>query len=261
MSDYEQSTSSSLFPEEGSKSTPSGGILSESEDQPEKGRRRKRRSGRPKKAGVASRFGGLIATLLGLVGILLSIAMLWFVFRLAIGASSTADELADPIRSSVDRLEDRIDETDDLVGRGGIQAQNMNELRARADSLADLSAGARRGFSLIEDHPIYGQLPAEMSELDSALQGFETSSSRITELVGQPGDQIETASADEVGDELNAMQSKVSDIQSVIDSATSSLKTWLRLGAFAGIGLALWSLWAQFCLLRRGLRGLRGQRI
>ncbi len=252
---------SSLIPEEPSAMGPGSGILAPTEEEPTKGRRRGRRSRATKKAGVASRFGGLVATLLGLLGVLASIAMLWFVFRLGFGAADTANDLADPIRSSVDRLEDRIDETDDLVGRDGIQAQNLNELRARVDSLSDLSAGARRGFSLIEDHPIYGQLPAELSELDAALQGFESSSTSITELVGSPGDQVDASAAENVGEQLNAMQSKVSDIQSVIDRATSSLTRWIRVGALAGFGLTLWSLWSQLCLLRRGLRGLRGRQV
>lgn len=210
------------------------------------------------RSGARRRLGGLLALLLGIIGSLAMIVLAFLIVRLGFGASDTVDLALEPVRVSFDRLEDRIDQTDDLVDRNGIDAEVVDELQARVDGLVDVSTAAHQGFEAVEDHPVYSLLPAELSVLADDLELYETSAIEIDELIGD-GEPAASASA-AVADRLDQMQGNVSDVRDRIDEAASSLRRWIRIGALGGFLAALWGLWAQIALTKRGWRGLRPAR-
>lgn len=227
-----------------------GGLLDESEGWPTE--TTTEREDRP------SRLVGLLALILGVIGALLALVAAFLFLRLLFGASDTATAALEPVASSFERLEERIDQTDDLVDREGIPADRMDELRARVDGMVDVSSAARQGFVAVDDHPLYRLLPAELPALGDALAGFQTSAETIDESLGA-GPSVRPAVAASVAEELDEMQADVSDTRSRIADATTSLRRWLRLGAFLGLLLSLWGLWGQVVLARRGWRGTRAR--
>lgn len=206
------------------------------------------------------RLAGVMALLLGAIGTLLAIVFAFLALRLLFGASGTVDDLMDPVTEAFDRLEDRIDQADDLIDRRGIETDDVSELRARVDSLVDVSTSANRSFDTVQDHAIYGLLPADLSGLDVALDRFETSADNIDEALGT-APTVRAAAAAVMADEVDGMQSRVTDARATIDSAASSLRSWLRLGGLLGFLIALWFLWSQLVFARRGWRGVRNQQV
>ncbi len=207
------------------------------------------------------RLVGLLALLLGVIGSVIMVFTAALVIRLGFTASDTVDRLMEPVEVSFDRMEARIDETDDLVDREGIVDDRVDELQARVDGLVDVSTGAHQVFETIEDHPVYGFLPAELSTLGEALADFETAANTIDDRLGTAtnGDRIEGPAAAAVADQLDGMQSRVSEVRELISSAASSLRWWIRFGALLGFLGSLWGLWGQISLARRGWRGFRGR--
>lgn len=211
--------------------------------------------------GVRSRLVGLLALLLGIVGSLLMVVVAAMVVRFGFTASDTVDRVMEPVEVSFDRMEARIDQTDDLVDREAIASDRIDELQARVDGLVDVTTGAHELFASVEDHPVYGLLPAELSTLGDALAGFETSASTIDSQLGDAanGDTISATVAGSVADELDGLQSRVTGVRAMIADAASSLRRWIRFGSFLGFLGSLWGLWGQISLARRGWRGFRGR--
>ena len=217
-------------------------------------------SNRGSRGGFGRRLLGLIATVLGLAGCLLSLAVAVVMLRFGLAAGDAADGLIEPISSSVDQLETRVDQTDDLVGRSGVDAGDLDLLSARADGLADLSDGVQRSFSAISDHPIYRWLPVELDSLQSVLGDIEESSSSIASAArsGADNGRIPANDANRISEEVNQLQAGFGNVRGVVEEAKDSLTSWIRLATLAGVALALWSLWAQSWLLRRGWRAILG---
>ncbi len=209
---------------------------------------------------LGGRFLGLIATLAGLIGCLLSLAVVVVLLRFGLAAGDSTDRLIEPIASSVSQLETRVDQADELVGRSGVPQTDIDLLSARADSLADLADGAQRSLSAIADHPVYRWLPLELEPLEGVLGGIERSSTSIAETAASGADsgRIPTADAAQVSEELNQLQAGFGEVRDAVETARDSISRWMRLAALAGVGVALWSLWAQSWLLRRGWRGVLG---
>ncbi len=209
---------------------------------------------------VGRRLMGLIAALLGLIGCLVSVILVLFLLRTALGVGDAADDLMEPISSSVDRLETRVDQTDDLVGRSGVDAADLDQLSARADGLADLADGAQRSFSAIIDHPVYRWLPIDLESLSGDLTTIEQSSTSIAQTArsGADNGRIPTADVSRVRDQLNDLQAGFGQLRASVEAGRDSLVRWIRLATLAGVALALWSLWAQSWLMRRGWRGMLG---
>ncbi|MGI9599208.1 MAG: hypothetical protein ACR2QK_23795 [Acidimicrobiales bacterium] len=216
-----------------------------------------------KRSAARSRLGGLLALALGVLGSALMLLLAAVVIRFGFTASDTVDRVMEPVRVSFDRMETRIDETDDLVDRDGIESDEIDELQARVDGLVDISTGAHQVFEAVEDHPVYRFLPAELSTLGDALAEFEESSLSIDATLGdvESGDSVDAATAGQVADELDGMQGRVSDVRDLISSAASSLRRWIRFASFLGFLGALWGLWGQTLLARRGWRGSRGREL
>ncbi len=210
-----------------------------------------------------SRVAGLLALILGMVGVLVSLVFGFYALRLGISTSSTVDQAMEPIEVSFDRMETRIDETDDLVAQDGIDGDRIDELQARVDGLVDVANGAQQGFQAIEDHPVYSLLPADLSTLGSSLSDFVTSAEDIDERLGSAsdGDELPQAAATAISDELDDMQSWVSGARDAFDDAESSLRQWIRIGSFLGFLGSLWGLWGQVSLAKRGWRGFRGRTV
>jgi hypothetical protein len=211
--------------------------------------------------GPRSRLVGLIALLLGVIGSVLMVVVAAVVIRFGFGASDTVERVMTPVEVSFDRMEARIDQTDDLVDREAIAPDRVDELQARVDGLVDVATGARDLFESVEDHPVYGLLPAELSTLGDALADFESSATTIDSQLGsaENGDRISTAVSGAVADELDGLQSRVTGVRETISDAANSLRRWIRLGSLLGFLGSLWGLWGQVSLARRGWRGFRGR--
>lgn len=208
--------------------------------------------------GLGRRVFGLLALLLGAIGVVLSLVLIAMSVRLLFTASGTAERLMEPVASTYDRLEDRIDETDDLIDRDGMEGARVAELQARVDGLVDVTNAAERGFDAVDSHPVYRYLPIDLSPLGSTLDDFEAAAEDIDGSLGSSND-VRPSVAASIADEVNDMQSRVSDARPRLQEATDSLRGGLRLGGLIGFLGGLWGLWGQAVLARRGLRGLLGR--
>lgn len=213
------------------------------------------------KRGGRSRIVGLLALLLGVIGCALAAIFAVMSIRFGFGASDTVDRAMQPVEMSFDRLEARIDETDDLVNRNGTEPDRVEELQARADSLRDVATGVHQVYDQIENHPIYSLLPADLSPLGDALEGFEQSAESIDDRLGSTsnGTLLGTNVVSGVSDELDDMQGRVSGVRAMLTDAADSLRRWIRIGSLLGFLGSLWGLWGQFQLAKRGWRGFRGR--
>lgn len=214
-----------------------------------------------KRGAFGRRLFGLLAAILGLVGCLASLIVGVAVLRIGLAASDAADDLISPISESVDRLETRVDQVDDLVGRQGVAPDDVEQLVARADGLADLVDGTRRSYEAVAEHPVYRWLPVELDELESTLSRIETSTEAVVAgASAASGSSTVAANQVEAMDtEINDLQGRFGEVRASVQEAMESLTSWIRLAALAGFAASLWNLWAQSWLLRRGWRGLLGQ--
>ena len=210
-------------------------------------------------AGAGARLAGILAAALGLLGCLLSFALLAICIRSGFTASSVAETTAEPLAAAVDRLETRIDQTDDLIDRDGVSGSDFSELRARLDGLADTATSAAQAFSAIDNHVLYRWLPIDKSELSSSLADFEQGADESVGIA-LTADSLTSTQAGRIGERINTMQTSVSGTSDLVDSTVSSLKSWIRLSALGGFVLSLWLLWAQISLMKRGWRGVHGGR-
>lgn len=208
---------------------------------------------------IGGRLAGTLAAVLGLLGCLLSFALLAIAIRSGFLASDVADTTAEPLTAAVDRLETRIDQADDLIDRDGVSGPEFSELQARLDGLADTSASASQAFSAIDDHILYRWLPIDKSELSMSLADFKQGADESVGIA-TTADSLSAVEAGRIGDRINGMQTSVSGTGDLIESTVDSLTNWIRVSALAGFLLALWSLWAQTSLMKRGWRGMRGER-
>ncbi len=208
--------------------------------------------------GPRRRLIGLLAMVAGIVGTLLAVIMAAISIRAGFTASDTVDRAMQPVVVAFDRLDDRIDQTDDLVSDNGIDPDRLGELGARVDGLVDVSSGAHQGFEAVDDHPLYRLLPAELSKLSEALAGFEESAVTIDDALGE-STTVSPAATKRISDELNAMQARVSEVRLLRSDAATSLRRWVRFGALLAFIGSLWVLWGQITLARRGWRGFRAR--
>lgn len=208
--------------------------------------------------GASRRLVGLLALLLGALGVLLALVMAFLSIRLLFTASGTVDRAMEPVVVAFDRLDERIDQTDELVGRDGVDPERVPELQARVDGLVDVSTNAHQVFEAVDDHALYRFLPASLSDLGDALEDFEGTAVTIDETLAD-GTTIRASAAQTASDQIDGMQSRVADVRGLIDDAASSLRRWLRIGGLLGFLVSLWGVWAQSSLARRGWRGFRGR--
>ncbi len=211
----------------------------------------------------AGRAAGLIALVLGVVGVAASFTIGVLVVWAGVRASSTVNRLTEPLLENLDRIEARIDQADDAVDRDGIGAERMPELVARAEGLSDVTATAQELTENLEDHPVYGWLPADLAPLMDTVDEYADRAANVQGLVEANDEDrpLSAAVATEVVEELNAMQAGVTNVGDTIESAGDSLRRWIRIGSVIGLLVSIWSGWAQYCLARRGLRGVRAQTI
>ena len=207
---------------------------------------------------LGRRLFGMLGMVLGILGCLVALYLAFSSLRLLFGASDRAEDRMAPVAESFDRMEDRIDQADDLVDRRGIEADGVPELRARVDGLVDIATSAEQSFDAVDDHPLYSLLPADLSPLGDALARFRTSAEVVDEAMGTSST-VRASAAGTMADELDGMQSAVSDTRDDLDDATGSLRRWLRIGGLLGFLASLWVLWSQVTLARRGWRGVRNR--
>ncbi len=208
--------------------------------------------------GPRRRLVGLLALVIGIVGALLAVVVAAVSIRAGFTASDTVEVAMQPVVVSFNRLDDRIDQTDDLVSASAIDPDRLGELAARVDGMVDVSTGAYQSFEAIDDHPLYQLLPAELSTYGEALAGFEESAVVIDDAMGE-STTISPAATKRISDELDSMQGRVSEVRVLQADAATSLRRWVRFGALMGFLGSLWVLWAQISLARRGWRGFRAR--
>jgi hypothetical protein len=205
------------------------------------------------------RVVGVLALLLGSIGSALSLVAAFSSVAVGFDAGDTADRLMAPIESTVDRLDVRVDQIDDLMVPFGATTEDRAELAARVDGMVDLTTAASQAFTTIEDHPVYGRLPVNIDELGESLAAFDEGATTIEAELDSAGPSGLTAqNAEVMAERVNSMQGSFSTVQDQVEAADSSLTSWTRLGSFSGFVVSFWSLWAQTWLVRRGWRGLRG---
>lgn len=208
--------------------------------------------------GFGRRLVGLAAIILGILGALVALFLAFSSLRLLFSASDRADDAMAPLIVSFERMDERIDQADNLVDRQGIEPDRVAVLRARVDGLVDLSMGTEQSFDALDGRLLYSLLPADLSPLGDALSGFRTSADAIDASMGS-SPTIRPAAAAAIADELDGMQSAVSETADVIDDTTSSLRRWHRIGGLLGFVASLVVLWSQVVLARRGWRGFRNR--
>ncbi len=215
---------------------------------------------RTKSTGGGRRLIGVLALLLGVVGSLLAIVAAAVSIRFGAGASGTIEQLMSPIGIATDRLETRIDQVDDLVESGGVDAAAVPEVEARVDGMVDLARSARQTTTAIEDRPVYGRLPSDVEGLLEELVWFEDRAEAIDSAVRSVDEAdggIDAATAAAVVDDVNEMQATVSAVQDRVETTERSLRRWARMASVLGLFVSLWGLWGQISLARRGWRGVR----
>jgi hypothetical protein len=218
------------------------------------GLKRAKRGGR-----IGPRLVGITAVLLGLIGSALSMVAAFASVAVGFGAGDGADRLVAPIEITVNRLEIRVDQVDDLVTPSGATAGSQAELEARVDGLVDLATAASQAFATIDDHPVYGRLPVNIDELGESLATLDEGAMTVeVEMESADTSGLAARNVQVMSEQLNTMQGSFSTVQAHVDAADGSLTSWIRLGSLTGFFASLWSLWAQTWLARRGWRGLRG---
>jgi hypothetical protein len=209
--------------------------------------------------GPLRRLIGLLALLLGTVGVLASLVGAGFGLRVLFGAGGMAEAALAPVAEIVDRMESRIDQTDDALNSRGVTSDRMEELQARAQGLADLTDSAVNSFERVDEHPIYQYFPAALDDLGDDLADYQATAETLNRNVVN----AQTLSSTEAGvlsDEINDLQAAVTDTRVLVTETVDRLVGWIRLAGLAGFLIGLWSLWAQLVLVRRGWRGLAGRR-
>lgn len=207
------------------------------------------------------RFVGFIGLILGALGILIALVSAVLVLRLLFVATSTVERLFEPLDAAIDRVESGVDLADDVADRDGVAPEAIGELEARADGLVDATVAANDIFDSIQNHPLYGLLPADLASLDAMLGKFETSAAAIDDSVASRTSVdagLGPVNGAVVSDGIDDLQARVAEVRELRDDGARSLRRWLRVGALVGFLLTLWGLWAQICLARRGMRGVRG---
>ena len=134
----------------------------------------------------ASRAGGVVALVLGVIGSLLAIAALVLSILFTVGANNAVDGVEERIIQPVDRLTEQIDETSAALSDAA-----EGEVEARLASLSDQAASAEDALDAITEHPLYANVPVDIGELEDRLGS-------VTERAGEfDGFEVEGLSDDD----------------------------------------------------------------
>ena len=192
----------------------------------------------------ASRAGGVVALVLGMIGSLLAIAALVLSILFTVGANNAVDSVEERIIQPVDRLTEQIDETSAAVANAA-----EGEVEARLASLSDQAASAEDALDAITEHPLYANVPVDIGELEDRLES-------VTERAGEfDGFEVEGLSDDdreEIAESLTELAEPLDDIEGPVERVADSLRFWIRISGLGFVLLSLWALWAQIALARHG---------
>ena len=192
----------------------------------------------------ASRAGGVVALVLGVIGSLLSIAALVLSILFTVGANNAVDGVEERIIQPIDRLTEQIDETSAAVSDAA-----EGEVEARLASLSDQAASAEDALDAITEHPLYANVPVDVGELEDRLGS-------VTERAGEfDGFEVEGLSDDdreEIAESLTELAEPLDDIEGPVERVADSLRFWIRISGLGFVLLSLWALWAQIALARHG---------
>ena len=192
----------------------------------------------------ASRAGGVVALVLGMIGSLLAIAALVLSILFTVGANNAVDSVEERIIQPVDRLTEQIDETSAAVANAA-----EGEVEARLASLSDQAASAEDALDAITEHPLYANVPVDIGELEDRLES-------VTERAGEfDGFEVEGLSDDdreEIAESLTELAEPLDDIEGPVERVADSLRFWIRISGLGFVLLSLWAVWAQLALARHG---------
>lgn len=191
-----------------------------------------------------SKVFGLVATALGAIGSVLSIAAAVAALLFIAGANNVVDDVADRVTEPVARLGGQIQEASEAV-----VTVDGGELGVRLEGIADQAASATTAADVITEHPLYSVLPVDTESLENRLAS-------VAAVAGEVGesqvDDLSAADRSTISSSLDELAGVVGSVDSVVEEATYSLRFWIRLSGLVFVALALWSLWAQVMLFRHG---------
>ena len=192
----------------------------------------------------ASRAGGVVALVLGVIGSLLAIAALVLSILFIVGANNAVDGVEERIIQPIDRLTEQIDETSAALSDAA-----EGEVEARLASLSDQAASAEDALDAITEHPLYANVPVDIGELEDRLGSVTERAGEFDgfEVEGLPDDDRE-----EIAESLTELAEPLDDIEGPVERVADSLRFWIRISGLGFVLLSLWALWAQVALARHG---------
>ncbi len=222
--------------------------------------RRRGTGGRGRRA--AGRLLAAFAVILGGLGVVLSLVAALLIALLGFRAADEVDDVLAPVTRTLDRVELRIDQADDVVDRDGIGADRLAEFRARAVGLTDIAVAADQATAAVRGHPVYQWLPTDDGPLLDAVDDIGDQITQVEMDLARMPDSTRLGAADAAAltTRLNELQATVSDVDDTVDAFGRSLERWIRISAAVLTLVGLWSAWAQFQLARWGLTHLRRRR-
>ena len=178
------------------------------------------------------RSAGILAMVLGVLGIVLSVfAGLWSA-RLVTGAGDFVTDVVSGVETSLQRVEDRIV----FASRG----ETPDSVQERLGAVRDGFAGATEAANGLRSHPLVSLLPVDVEGLEIAAgQVFIDDAREDTEGV-----------LSDASDGLASARERLADFG-------SSLRLWTRVAAVFLLLMALWSVWAQYHLVGWGWKAWR----
>lgn len=201
------------------------------------------------------RIVGYLALVLGALGSVVAaaagLAAIWF----GVTAAGITDDTISTITMAVNRLDERLAETESAVGDSPV----IGELEVRAQAISDLARNAEESLSAIDDHPLFGRLPIDTAPVAALLERVQESSVSLrADLAESDGEAIVSAQVTaQITDRLTTARNQLANFDDRIQSIGNQLRLWIRLSALAGFLLSSWGLWAQIALARRGHRARR----
>ena len=178
------------------------------------------------------RSAGILAMVLGILGMVISALLGLWMARLVTGAGEFVEDVASGVETSLQRVEDRIV----FAGQGG----TPESIQERLGAVRDGFASAAEAADGLNSHPLVSLLPVD-------VEGLQIAAGQV--FVDDARD-----NAEEV---LNEAASGLADARETLDDFAGSLRLWTRIAAVLLLLVALWSIWAQYHLTGWGWRAWR----
>lgn len=194
--------------------------------------------------GKASRFRGVIALVLGILGSFVAAAAAVAAILFMFGANNAVDGIVERVTAPIDRLDQRVVDASMAVDSG-----DSGEVRARISGVADQADSVQAGLDTITEHAIYSQLPIDTDSLEARVQEIVDQAQSIEPI--ETGD-LSSGERTRINGALTEVNDTLSNIDGTVRDTADSLRFWIRLSGILLTLLALWALWGQLLLARQG---------